>query len=232
MDTPQNTKYVYYPARISRIEKPFGDTRTFFVTTNGGERPPFTAGHSLHLVAPGAPLEKPFVRHMSIAALPDDEELVFSMDLSSGSPYKELFRKAEVGDEVTLFKVRGHFVVEDLPEGTRIVFIAGGIGITPVRSLIRRIEIGRLDLPWRLVYVGRNYLFRDEFSSYPNPQEYIGRADVPGALDRLTADAAGVPGAGETRYFVTGSHSFVESLSEELMKRGAAEHQIRTEDFR
>ncbi|EMY34017.1 iron-sulfur oxidoreductase subunit beta [Arthrobacter crystallopoietes BAB-32] len=55
------------------------------------------------------------------------------------------------GTKVQVRGPRNNFALE--PAG-RYVFIAGGIGITPVLPMVR--EASRLGAPWRLVYLGRS----------------------------------------------------------------------------
>lgn len=76
-------------------------------------------------------------RHLSFASAPADDELVFATKLS-GSAFKQTLSRLEPGDEIGLEEPKGSFA---LPEGTGtpLVFLAGGIGITPFRSLIRHV---------------------------------------------------------------------------------------------
>ncbi|MDG4663720.1 PDR/VanB family oxidoreductase [Mycobacterium sp. 236(2023)] len=55
-----------------------------------------------------------------------------------------------VGDETSISAPRNHFA---LTRALAYVFVAGGIGITPIVSLIGEAE--RAGRPWRLIYVGR-----------------------------------------------------------------------------
>ncbi|MFD1212089.1 PDR/VanB family oxidoreductase [Arthrobacter sp. GCM10027362] len=115
----------------------------------------------------------------------------------------------------TKLQVRGprnNFVLEPAPE---YLFIAGGIGITPILAMVRAAEAAGAD--WRLFYLGRSrtsMAFRDELAGYgdrvhvhaddesgifdlapllagldPAAQVYAcGPAALLGALDKLTAD--------------------------------------------
>ncbi|WP_037305238.1 PDR/VanB family oxidoreductase [Amycolatopsis orientalis] len=108
------------------------------------------------------------------------------------------------------------YVHDDLPEGRRLrvrgprnhfplveaksfLFIAGGIGITPILPMIERVAASGGD--WRLVYGGRtrsSMAFREELEArYPGhveiqPQDECGLLDLPGLLaeDETDADTA------------------------------------------
>ncbi|HEX5117518.1 MAG TPA: PDR/VanB family oxidoreductase [Pseudonocardiaceae bacterium] len=95
---------------------------------------------------------------------------------------------AYVHDEVvesTRLRIRGprnHF---PLAPARRYLFIAGGIGITPILPMLGAVEPG---IDWRLVYGGRtreSMAFRDELARYGDrvrlrPQDECGLLDVAG----------------------------------------------------
>ena len=89
------------------------------------------------------------------------------------------------GDELTASAPRNHFPLE---EADRYLFIAGGIGITPILPMIAEAE--RRGRPWRLAYGGRSrasMAFRDELSAYGDrveirPQDECGLLDLDALL--------------------------------------------------
>lgn len=94
-----------------------------------------------------------------------------------------------VGDVIDISHPRNAFYLappEAEPASSRLRFIAGGIGITPILPMLRHAEKAGLD--WGLVYTGRHRRslpFLDELSAYP---------------DRVTVrtdDRGGLPGPAE-----------------------------------
>nr|WP_320132918.1 FAD-dependent oxidoreductase [uncultured Holophaga sp.] len=214
----------FHPARLEAIRNDYGDVHTYTFRT---ETPlPFIAGQHVHLAGPGLEVCKPNVRHMSVASAPGDELLQFSMDLASHSDYKEAFRRSKPGDTTQIFKIGGEFTV-DPADPSPLVFIAGGIGITPFRSLIRDLEQKGRPRPWSLFHVSRDaFLYEAEFTPLPFPQLRTGRAGVPEALAALLeANPQGL-------WYLCGSRSFLEGLLEHLGSLGVPADRIRTEDFR
>ncbi|NAZ17908.1 2Fe-2S iron-sulfur cluster binding domain-containing protein [Glutamicibacter soli] len=73
------------------------------------------------------------------------------------------------------------------------LFLAGGIGITPIMPMVRAAAAG--DTPWRLVYLGRSrrsMAFLDELAGYgENVQIHADDEQGRFALDELLADPAG-----------------------------------------
>ncbi len=83
-----------------------------------------------------------------------------------------------------------------LVESDRYLFIAGGIGITPILPMIARVQ--ERGAEWRLVYGGRtteSMAFGDELEQYGDrvefhPENRAGLLDLAGVLDRTPADTA------------------------------------------
>lgn len=224
---------------IESITREFDNTYSYRLKIPAGFH--FVPGQYVHLMAPGGGLGEGMVRHMSIASTPDDGELVFSMDLGSRTPFKRRFAQAKVGDELRLFRIKGEFTLDHIRSGDRLLFIAGGIGITPFRSLIRHIDQAGLENPWSLMYVGRNYLYTSDIdeSLRRDPENrsvhYIQRKHIPETLGQLIARNTQGEGSGtkleNLRCFIGGSENFVESLKSKVIEQGVTEQHIRLENF-
>lgn len=185
----------------------------------------FVPGQYVHLMAPNSPPGRENIRHLSIASIPEDGPLEFTIDLASATDYKNKFAALEVGGKAHLFKVKGHFVLGETPPRD-VVFLAGGIGITPIRSLIRHIGKHRLPVEWRLGHVARDgFLYQEELSALSGLQHRIGRSEVIGLLDAWTAEKP------DAAYYVSGSHRFVEGIAARLKERGIPETAVTVENF-
>jgi ferredoxin-NADP reductase len=122
-----------------------------------------------------------------------------------GSEY--VHRVLEVGDHLVVGRPRNQF---PLLEADRYVFIAGGIGITPLLPMIG--EVDRSGLPWRLVYGGRRLsamAFVEDLDRYGDrvqlcPQDVGGHPDLAAAMDV----AAG------TRIYACGPGPLLEAVRE------------------
>lgn len=121
-----------------------------FVSASDAPLPPFTAGAHIDLHLP-----QDMVRSYSLVNAPSDAgRYVVAVQRDSegrgGSAW--MHSAPRVGDLMRATPPRNDFaLVEDAPLS---VFIAGGIGITPVMSMLRRLEaLGR---PWRVHYASRS----------------------------------------------------------------------------
>ncbi len=72
----------------------------------------------------------------SIASDPGDEYVCIATRIRKESSFKQGMRAMQPGDQPHIAGAHGTFTM-DAPEGTPLVFVAGGIGVTPFRSMIR-----------------------------------------------------------------------------------------------
>jgi ferredoxin-NADP reductase len=160
------------------------------VDPEGGLLPEWEPGAHIDLGLPDV------VRQYSLCGDPTDRDryviaVLAEPDSTGGSTY--VHEDARVGDLVEVGGPRNHF---ELVPAKSYLFIAGGIGITPILPMIRQVESEQL--AWRLVYGGRtrrSKAFRDLLASYGDhvdiqPEDERGRLDVAGVLAEPEEGAA------------------------------------------
>ena len=116
---------------------------------DGGDVPAFTAGAHIDLTLPNG-----LVRSYSLVN-PQSERhryvIAVQKDRASRGGSKWLHENLHVGDVLAVNGPRNNFVLDDSAQNS--VFIAGGIGITPILSMIERLStVGR---DWQLFYCSR-----------------------------------------------------------------------------
>jgi len=189
----------------------------------------FEAGMMLHMIAPGIGLEGPFnnenVRHLSFASAPKENKYSFAMDVASGTGFKNRMDALKPGDKTLFFKSKfKHFKPQWTAESNDVVFLAGGIGITPIRSLI--LEHGD-KMNWQLVHVARDnkFLFGQELGALGSPMVKTNRAGAAAAV------AAAVAQKPKAWFYVCGSDRFMKGMMEVLKQGGVPEDMIKAESF-
>jgi ferredoxin-NADP reductase len=167
------------------------------------------------------------VREFSFASAPSDPEIMFTVDVGSGSPYQKRLWGLEAGEQVGLFKIKHHMTWPP-PEAGEAVMIAGGIGVTPFRSMLRdrhhahtiltqSREIGLSELKVSLIHVARGeFLFRDELSKLSDEYGMFGREE---AATRIRVAAEEKPHA---HFYIAGSPGFVETAHKIVLEAGAS----------
>ena len=150
--------------RIARIDDAADGIRSFeLVQADGASLPPFTAGSHVSVQVPSGRLRKyslcndPAERHRYVIAVKRDA-------LGQGGSMS-LVDEAQVGDVLPTSRPANAFALAERAKA--YLFIAGGIGITPVVSMIR--SLGEVPAtPWKLIYLTRTpqeTAFRDELAN-------------------------------------------------------------------
>ncbi|MFG2741788.1 PDR/VanB family oxidoreductase [Streptomyces chartreusis] len=156
---------------------------------DGKPLPAWTPGAHLDLHVGG------FVRQYSLCGDPVDPtayRLGVLNEPSSRGGSRHVHTKLRPGQTVHAVGPRNHFVLEP---AASYVFLAGGIGITPILAMARRAE--RDGVPYRLIHGGRSrasMAFGAELSALDGdvtlvPQDEQGHPDLAAALRDLPADA-------------------------------------------
>ncbi len=76
-------------------------------------------------------------RYFTIASSPEEENILLATKIvEDSSTFKKVLKNLQVGDEINANGPYGDFILPE-NEKDKLVFIAGGIGITPFRSMIK-----------------------------------------------------------------------------------------------
>ncbi len=100
-----------------------------------------------------APDSKNGVRSLSIASAPSEDFLGFGVRKSE-SGFKQTLWAMQPGATVEVTNAVGFFTVPE-EEQREIVFLIGGIGITPVRSILKEAEAKGSDKKYTLFFANR-----------------------------------------------------------------------------
>jgi tetrachlorobenzoquinone reductase len=115
----------------------------------GGELPPFTAGAHIDLTLPNG-----LVRSYSLLNSQSERHryvIAVQKDRASRGGSKWVHENLRAGDLLAVGAPRNNFPLDE--SAKRSIFLAGGIGITPILSMIERLSaVGR---EWELVYCTR-----------------------------------------------------------------------------
>jgi ferredoxin-NADP reductase len=154
--------------RVSRIITETPTARTFRMVPTESALPPFQAGQyiALQVETAGIRTTRPF----SIAS-PPNQTGYYDLTVKrvpGGLVSNHLLDTLRVGDRLTSSGPDGCFVYNPLLHGDRLVFVAGGSGITPFMSMIREMADCGLDRSVTLVYGNRRedeVIFHEELSA-------------------------------------------------------------------
>jgi ferredoxin-NADP reductase len=181
-------------------------------------------------------------RHFTISSSPTEKGIVMFTTRLRGSGYKETLRKAPMGLELTLQPAQGDFVLPE-DDSTSHVFLAGGIGITPFRSMLRGAADRGRPLKARLLYMNRSadsVIFRKELEGFGRTVDGFsldllveGDEDKAKGGDRLREAAVRrvMKNAAGAHFWVSGPPAMVEAYTALLGRLGVVEGVIHAEEL-
>lgn len=232
--------------RVVRIVQETPDVKTFrFVACHGGGIPfSFLPGQFLTLTLPVG--EKPIRRSYTIASSPTQgyycEITVKREDQGAGSRY--LHDQIQVGDTLEARAPSGRFTFTG-DTSDSVVLIAGGVGITPMMSIVRALT----DMVWTgdiYFIVGcqdpEHFIFESELkelaAQYENLHLFVAMSRIEKDMDgyrkgRLSKEMLSewVPDLGSKWVHLCGAPPMMDAVKTMLTELGVAADRIHTENF-
>lgn len=198
----------------ARTEVAEGVVALDLVAHNGRDLPGWTSGSHVDLILPASEEGGPIERQYSLCGDPADRSswrvAVLREDLGRGGS-RRLHESIVLGQRLRVRGPRNHFAFEATP-GARYRFVAGGIGITPLRAMILESEAVGAD--WSLDYAGRSrrtMAFVDELSSgFPE------RVRILAADEGRRFDPATLAGGDGTVVYACGPARLIEAVEARL----------------
>ncbi len=95
---------------------------------------------------------KEYSKHFTISNSPVKKEIEFTTMIRE-SEYKKALDSLYEGHEVFIKRINGNFTLEEVKS---LVFLAGGIGITPVKSMLEYVTDMSKEIQAKLFYSNRN----------------------------------------------------------------------------
>lgn len=206
----------------------------------------FQAGQYVVMTLPklAFPDDRRGMRSLSIASAPYEDHLMFAMRITE-SGFKRTLQAMEIGDEVSITQAVGHFMLPEKDERP-IVFLIGGIGITPARSILRQAEHDNRRQSFYLFYSNRrpqDASFADELQDFTKllyrcvdtftDQEAVdmcGWQEERGYIcDRMLLKY--IDDIGSPLYYIVGSPVFAEAMIKMLVGLGVEKESIKQDPF-
>ncbi|GIN23307.1 FAD-dependent oxidoreductase [Siminovitchia fordii] len=172
-------------------------------------------------------------RPFSVASAPSENSVKITMKINDNpSEFKKAMLELKQGMKVSMSGPVGGFY---LKENSPSLLIAGGIGITPFRSIVKQLnaEGTVIEKPIHLIYMDskKSYLFKDELDGIANNTSisviYLdSRDDLHQEIDKFTNLYKN-----NGKYFVAGPKSMVHSISTYLQNNDISKQNIKKDAF-
>ena len=234
-----------YKARLAgRVEIADGTMAFRFEKPDGFK---FKPGQAIDVIlTQGLPSETSNARHtFSLVNAPFQDELVIATRMRD-SAFKRALKALPIGSPVNLEGPFGSLTLHS-DRARPAILIAGGIGITPFISILRQATKERLPQRLRLLYSNR----RPEDAAFLSELQQLERQNENFRLVATMTELSksGRPWNGKTGlineelvksivadlpapiYYVVGPPGMVETMRVVLSRAGAAEDDVRTEEF-
>jgi ferredoxin-NADP reductase len=175
--------------------------------------------------------EKGTKRWFTVASAPYEKVVQITTRVSDSS-FKQALDAVPIGGEIQLLEhPDGDFGWQDseLP----LIFVAGGIGITPYHSILKQRVHDNLPIPATLVYGSRDehVAFKEELEAWAAKDPQFTIHYVIGT--RVTAQSLAelLPDLNKSLVYVSGPDPMVDALSDDLLANSLPQSQLRLDGF-
>ncbi len=217
-----------------------------FVWDKGEQKIDFEAGQYLEwTLGHKSPDNRGNRRYFTVASSPTERDLRLGVKFyDNSSSFKKKLNSMEIGETVTASQVAGEFTIPE-DKNKKLVWIAGGIGVTPFRSMAKSLfDTGekRNVVLFFSNRTAKDIVYKEIFDSAKNlglktiyavgdlagvpPQENI-RVGMINA-EMITKE---VPDFKERAFYISGPRVMVTAFEETLSKLGVNRRDIKTDFF-
>jgi len=185
--------------------------------------------------------QKNLTKHLTISSSPGDPYLEVTKG-ATGHPFAEALRALQPGDTAVIRGPYGDFTFRG--EFSKVAFIAGGIGITPLWSMIQYATEMLYDTDITLLYAAKtraNVLFRERMADISAANPHFSAvitltqpdSSWDGRTGRINAAMIKqeIPDWHERVFFTSGPLPMVNAMRSILSELNVTEEQIRYEYF-
>lgn len=201
----------------------------------------YTAGQFIELTLKHDNPDDRGIRHwFTLSSSPTDELLSITTKFAAegGSTFKKALKSLEPGAQLAISDPMGDFVLPKLIQ-TPLIFVAGGIGVTPFHSILSWLADTGEQRDIKLLYAvnkEEDIVFQDTFSKAGVHATIVVSEPSPawgGERGRLNAELIlGLEKPSEdTLIYVSGPEPMVEALEKDLANAGIDKRQIVTDAF-
>jgi len=178
-------------------------------------------------------------RYFTIASSPTEDNYKFGIKFyEPPSSFKTALGYTNVGGQILAGQLSGEFTLPD-DKNKKLCFIAGGIGVTPFRSMIKYLTDKGERRDITLLYANTSkeeICYQDIFAA---AQKNLGMSEaLPGIkvvyqIGLLTQDIIKkeVPDFTERKFYISGPHGMVDAFEKNLKEMGLPSSQIKIDFF-
>jgi glycine betaine catabolism B len=189
--------------------------------------------------------DKDISRFLSISNSPTEKGFIEFTKKLTDSDFSSTLKQLKVGDTIKIRYPFGKFTFDG--EYSKIAFLSGGIGITPIRSIAKYVVDKKLDTDMVLIYGNQcidDVAFKDDFDQMEKESPNFkvihvlnddSKCDIPVKVGFITKDIVidSLPDYAERKFFICGPPGMVNAMKKILIEGlGLSEDSIIEESFK
>jgi len=188
--------------------------------------------------------KKKLVRHFTLITIPEENRLGFATRMRAASDFKNKLKKMPIGSPVDLSEPLGNFTLPSSSDAP-LVFLAGGIGITPGYSMLQSAAASGSAHRITLFYSNRNpksTAFLEELKGLASDKikivatmtdDGLAQAEWDGERGRVSPELIKkyVADWPEALYYTSGPLEMVKTMKKMLTDMGIPSARIKVETF-
>jgi len=171
-------------------------------------------------------------RYLTISSSPTEKDLMFTVRQpeQKSSRFKERINNFKKGDRILADGLAGTFTLPK-SDSQKLAFLAGGVGITPFRSMVKYVVDFGQKRDIHLLYSAGSkdeFAFKDVFEqarSFGLQTTYSAET-----IDKGTIQNA-IPDFAQRTFYISGPYGFVHSMEKALLQLRVPTKQIKTDFF-
>ena len=173
-------------------------------------------------------------RWFTVSSAPSEGMVMITTRINHehSSTFKQQLVALKPGDHIEADTPEGDFVVDD--PARQMIFVAGGIGVTPYRSILKEADATGQKLHVTLLYASRdeNIVFKEELDEFAsrNPNLVIDYILPPRILNAELLKQA-IAAVENPLVYLSGPEPMIEDLEEIVQGFGLSSENIKTDFF-
>ena len=184
------------------------------------------AGQFLHYVLHHEPTDdRGSDRWFTVASAPSEGHVMLTTRFAekNESSFKKALKGLKIGEAIEVSDVDGDFLVENMD--AEYVFIAGGIGITPFRSILKELEHAGKKIHATLLYSNRDeYIpYKEELDALDANNPHLKIVYIVGGRIDETAIRKAASELQKPVFYISGPEPMVNALNDMLKGMGVPE---------
>lgn len=227
-------KGLFNNTNIKLVEKKQDTSDIFIFTFELAKKTQWKPGQHGIFKFKGEKMQGKNFRVFSISSVSEENKIIIGTRITENpSEFKKKLKAMNIGDTMSMTGPIGWFYINNY--GRPIALIAGGVGITPIRALLKDLEVNAQITKTVEVFYSDNkseYAFQSDLKYFDEKYDFIkvnyinNRENLQDKLNSFRSKYGN-----EASYFISGAPKMVTSLKSQLKENGIKNNNILTDPY-